>query len=65
MDLVGSIRMWRLIAMEAIANSQHQSQDVKDASIMLRDYALNIAQSMEQVMAITQCTCENCVPVKH
>lgn len=57
--------MWRLIAMEAIVNSQHQSQDVKDASIMLRDCALNIAQSMEQIMAITQCTCGNCIPVKH
>jgi hypothetical protein len=65
MDLESSIRMWKLIAMEAVVKSQHASEDVKNSTLMVRDCALTIAANMEYIMQITQCTCEKCCPVKH
>lgn len=65
MDLANAIRMWRLIATEAIVNSEHHSDDLQELSNIVRIHALNIARSMEKIMLITQCACENCAPVKH
>ena len=65
MDLEASIRMWKLIAMEAVVKSQHASEEVKESTLAVRDCALTIAANMEYIMAVTQCSCDKCCPNKH